>query len=74
MILFLEASEDQAEVINKVIRLYESYTNQQINPSKCSMLFGPLCSNVHKEKVMEILHVTSTMVEEKYLGLPTPDG
>jgi hypothetical protein len=66
--------QDQAEVINSALRLYERCIGQLINPSKCSMMFGSNCSYVNKEKVMEILKVDSTAVDEKYLGLPTPEG
>jgi hypothetical protein len=73
-LLFLEASESQAEVINRVLRLYERCTGQQINLTKCSMMFGSLCIDEQKEKVLTVLNVASTAVEEKYLGLPTPEG
>jgi hypothetical protein len=73
-LLFLEAIESQAEVINRVLRPYERCTGQLINATKCSMLFRSLCSDEQKEKVMELLNVASTMVEEKYLGLPTLEG
>jgi hypothetical protein len=73
-LLFLEATESQAEVINRVLRLYERCTGQLINSTKCSMMFGSLCTDEQKEKVLAVLNVASTSVEEKYLGLPTPEG
>jgi hypothetical protein len=38
------------------------------------MLFGAHCSTEQHEEVMSILSVTSSEVEGKYLGLPTPEG
>jgi hypothetical protein len=58
-------------------RYYRSLTevaSQLVNPLKCSMLFGSNCSNTVKQKVLDILHVPNTTVEEKYNGLPTPNG
>jgi hypothetical protein len=72
-LLFFEASEDQAVLINKVLR-YEEGTNQLINPSKCSIMFGSACPEENQEKVKAVLKVRITAQEEKYLGLPTPEG
>jgi hypothetical protein len=73
-LLFMKATKDQATVITKTLRWYEQYTGQLINPSKCSMVFGSLCSVEHHEKVVSILNVPHTVAEEKYLGFPTPDS
>jgi hypothetical protein len=54
--------------------VFEKGTGQLINPLKCSMLFGKNCSNSTKEKVLDILQVPNLTVEEKYLGLGTPEG
>jgi hypothetical protein len=45
-----------------------------VNPGKCSMMFRSSCSEEEKKSVLEILQVPNTMVEEKYLGLPMPEG
>jgi hypothetical protein len=37
-------------------------------------LFGNSCSAINQEKVRTVLHVDLATFEEKYLGLPTPDG
>jgi hypothetical protein len=73
-LLFLEVTEDQALVINNVLRLYEWCTWQLINLGKCSMMFGANCLLPNQEKVKEILNVGSSNVEEKYLGLLTLEG
>jgi hypothetical protein len=42
-LIFMEATENQAEIIKSIIRVYEGGTGQLVNLSKCSMLFGALC-------------------------------
>jgi hypothetical protein len=73
-LIFLEAKEDQAELIKNVLRPYEGGTGQLINPMKCSIMFCSDCPLEEQEKVQEILQVSNIAQEEKYLGLPTPDG
>jgi hypothetical protein len=73
-LMFLEANAGQAEVIKNIIQRYEEGTNQLINPLKSSMLFGAHYSSVQQEEVKNILSVTSSEVEGRYLGLPTPEG
>jgi hypothetical protein len=73
-LMFLETNAGQAEIIKNIIQRYEEGTCQLINPSKSSMLFGAHYSSAQQEEVMNILAVTTSKVEEKYLGLPTPAG
>jgi hypothetical protein len=47
---------------------------QLINPMKCTMLFGVDCPVSAQDKVKEILNMPNITVEEKYLGLPMPEG
>jgi hypothetical protein len=74
MLLFMLVSEEQAEVIRQVLTTYEESTGQLINPAKCSMLFGSLCTDEGKEQVLQMLSLSCTTFEEKYLGLPTLEG
>jgi hypothetical protein len=71
-LLFLDANEDQANVINNVLRWYEKGTIQLINHLEYSMMFGSACSQVEQERVQAILQVGNVAHEDKYLGLPTP--
>jgi hypothetical protein len=73
-LLFIKVTEGHACMIKEVLQTYERGTGQLVNPSKCSMLFGSKCSDTMKTKVLGILQVPNRTVEEKYLGLPTPDG
>jgi hypothetical protein len=73
-LLFIQATEDQATRIKEVLSTFEKCTSQLINPLKCSMMFGRDYSMTNKDKVLDILRVPNTTTEEKYLGLPTPEG
>jgi hypothetical protein len=72
--LFFKAEEEQAKKVHEVLLTYERATGQCINPAKCSALFGNACTVDSQEKVRSILHVDLVVFEEKYLGLPTPEG
>jgi hypothetical protein len=37
-------------------------------------MFGKNCADADKEKAKEILSVTHVAEDEKYMGLPTPQG
>jgi hypothetical protein len=73
-LLFIKATEDQANKIKEVLSTFEKCTSQLINPLKCSMMFDRDSSMTNKDKVLDILRVPNTTTEEKYLGLPTPEG
>jgi hypothetical protein len=45
-----------------------------VNLAKYSMVFGSKCSDQERRKVLEILHVSNTTMEGKYLWLPTTEG
>jgi hypothetical protein len=73
-LLFFKASGDQALRIKQTLDIYASGTGQLINPSKCYILFSASCPHETQEQVRQILEVGHQAFEEKYLGLPTPDG
>jgi hypothetical protein len=73
-LLLLEASEEQAEWVNQLLRKYEKGTGQLINPAKCSVMFSSDCDDEDKKKVKAILKVELVAHKEKYLGLPTLEG
>jgi hypothetical protein len=49
-------------------------SGQLINPNKCSIFFNENCLEEVRQCVKEILDVEHSSFEEKYLGLPTPEG
>jgi hypothetical protein len=73
-LFFFKATHGQALSVKHALDTYATTTGQLINLSKCSMLFGEACPETIKEMIRSDLGVTSLFFEEKYLGLPTPDG
>ena len=45
-----------------------------LSESKCSLLFSELCPEGIREEIKKTLGVVSASFENKYLGLPTPEG
>jgi hypothetical protein len=72
--LLMEATKEQAHLIEDALRRYEKSTGPLINPTKCSILFGADCMQANQERVKQILQIGRTTMEEKYLGLPTREG
>ncbi|XP_073351694.1 uncharacterized protein [Aegilops tauschii subsp. strangulata] len=70
----LKADSHQANGVRSIITTYEGATGQLINPAKCSIMFGRACSENDQNSVRAELQVQLSTFEEKYLGLPTPDG
>jgi hypothetical protein len=73
-LLFFKADTDQAERMKNVLCNYELATGQLLSPEKCSILLGNKCSDIMGQQVMTILNVQTESFEEKYLGLPVPEG
>uniref|UniRef100_A0A453EAU8 Reverse transcriptase domain-containing protein n=1 Tax=Aegilops tauschii subsp. strangulata TaxID=200361 RepID=A0A453EAU8_AEGTS len=73
-LLFFKASQEQALEVKKALDLYNTATGQSLNYNKCSLFFGTSCPESVQAEVRLTLQVTSTSFEERYLGLPTPEG
>jgi hypothetical protein len=73
-LMFIEAKEEHAALVKEVLHKFKNGTDQQINPSKCSMMVGAGCESTDRGQIMEIVQVANIAQEEKYLGLPTPQG
>jgi hypothetical protein len=58
-LLFLKASEEQANLVDRDFCTYENSTVQLINPMKCTMLFGVDCPVSAQDKVKEILNMSN---------------
>jgi hypothetical protein len=72
--MFFKATGDQAKVVRQAIISLEKCTGQLISPSKCSVLFSHACPVETQDEIKRTLIVTQSSFEEKYLGLPTPEG
>jgi hypothetical protein len=73
-LLFMKINAEQAHVIRDALRCYERCTGQLISLGKCSIMFGAHCQQENTKRVKEILQAPNVTTEEKYLGLPTPQG
>lgn len=73
-LLFFKENADQATKVKEVLNRYASGTGQQINPMKCSIMFGEVSPASTQQSIKDILQVVSPNFEDKYLGFPTPDG
>jgi hypothetical protein len=73
-LLFFKATGQQANVVRKAIMSFEKATGQLISQSKCSILFSSACPVADQNQIKKTLAVTNSAFEEKYLGLPVPEG
>jgi formate-dependent nitrite reductase cytochrome c552 subunit len=73
-LLFFEASSDQANEVKTLLNKYELATGQCLIPGKCSLLLGNKCTENQGQVVASILVIQRVGFEEKYLGLPVPEG
>ena len=73
-LLFFKANRQRAQKVDEIIGAYASATGQLINRAKCSISFGDSCPDGFKQDVIRVLNIQADGFEEKYLGLPTPDG
>ena len=73
-LLFFKGSFDQDLEIKNILTVYEKGTGQMLSPDKCSIMFGKKCSLEKQVTIMVILKITVEGFEDKYLGLPVPEG
>ncbi|XP_062186766.1 uncharacterized protein LOC133890399 [Phragmites australis] len=73
-LLFFKANQEQALVVKNAILKFKRSTGQLLSNAKCSIMFGNACTDVVQKEVKEVLTVQQGGFEEKYLGLPTPQG
>jgi hypothetical protein len=73
-LLFFKASAHEAQQVRGILDAYGKATGQLINHAKCSTLFSRGCPENVQEEVRVVLQVQKPGFEEKYLGLPTPEG
>jgi hypothetical protein len=73
-ILFFEANRNQAMIIKQAITDFEKGSGQLLSANKCSVLFNEQCPDASQQQVRHILEIQREEFEDKYLGLPTPEG
>ena len=60
--------------IKNILNMYERGTGQLLSPDKCSIMFGKSWCMENQVSTMVILKITVEGFEDKYLGLPVPQG
>jgi hypothetical protein len=73
-LLFFEGSISQANVVKSILDRYERSTGQMVSLGKCSILYGDQCATDIRGEIKDILKYETICFEEKYLGLPVPEG
>jgi hypothetical protein len=71
---FFKANPAQAVKVKNVLDLFAQGMGQLTNPAKCSIMFKAEEHDGDHMEVRQILQVERTVLDEKYLGLPTPKG
>jgi hypothetical protein len=74
-LLFFKADGGgHVERVKHIIDMYAQSTCQLIDPAKCSIYFSKSYLEDTQEVVCSTLHIQREQFEDKYLGLPTPEG
>jgi len=74
IILFAEATEEQARVIKRCLDIFCDASRQKLSTSKSKVLFSPNTLYHQVDTICNILGMTSTNDLGKYLGVPTING
>lgn len=73
-LLFFKADGEEAKVIKHVLDLFQRGSGQLLSNSKCSILFSEVCPSAVQQNIKQVLEISTSTFESKYLGLPTPEG
>lgn len=73
-LLFFKGYMYQVLTIKNILMVYKEGTSQILSPDKCSIMFGKKCSLEDQVRTMVIPKFTSNGFEDKYFGLPMPEG
>ncbi|CAA7024597.1 unnamed protein product [Microthlaspi erraticum] len=71
---FCKSNQKNCETLNRILKTYEEASGQMINLRKSSITFAKKTSSETMEKAKEILGITATGGQGKYLGLPEHFG
>jgi hypothetical protein len=73
-LLFFEGSLNQASIVKSVLDKYEKATGQMVSLGKCSILYGDRVPVASQDDIKALLKYDTLCFEDKYLGLPVPEG
>jgi len=74
IVLFGEASKDQARIIQECIQQFCALSGQKVSAAKSSIFFSPNTTEDNMVEVCNILNIQRTKDFGKYLGVPTING
>lgn len=74
IVLFGEATIEQAEVMNKCLRLFCDHSGQKVNTQKSSIFFSKNINLELQQKIVEISGIPKVEDMGKYLGIPSIHG
>nr|XP_051205578.1 uncharacterized protein LOC127319648 [Lolium perenne] len=73
-LLFFQGSVQQASVVKSILNKYEKGTGQLVSLGKCSIMYGRRVEEQAQAEIKQILQYETESFDEKYLGLPVPEG
>lgn len=73
-LIFEEAVIERVRAFNDRLEIYARSSGQLINFDKSSTFFSSNVSEENREKVCQILGVNSSIIPERYIGLPSIVG
>lgn len=73
-LVFGRALISEAQEIQRILRVYELSSGQQLNCNKTSLYFSPNIDNVTKDRVKTMFGAQVIRPHEAYLGLPSLVG
>ena len=73
-LVFGRASVSEAKEIQRILKVYELSSGQQLNSNKTSLYFNPNTDNATRERVKIMFGAQVIKPHEAYLGLPSLVG
>jgi hypothetical protein len=73
-LLFFQGSVQQAHTIKAILDDYQRGIGQLVSMEKCSIMYGKQCTDGIQADIKNILKCETEAFEDKYLGLPVPEG
>ena len=70
-LIFCKASLEECDALQKVLRVYEEASGQQLNKVKTSLFFSSNTPTTIKEEIKGRFKAQVIKQHEKYLGLPS---
>ncbi|CAL8114475.1 unnamed protein product [Prunus armeniaca] len=70
----MKATKEACMALEKLFKIYEEVSGQQVNYSKSAFSLSPNVTNADFDMITSVLNIPFVQCHEKYLGLPTVAG